>query len=53
MHRNLDTILYGFYCYIKLIHIPIEANKAETRKPAVIYYNIMIKGTDYVDIDLK
>lgn len=45
--------LKGFYHRIKTKHGARAANKATARKLAVLYYNFMTKGIDYVELGLK
>ena len=45
--------LKGFYHRIKTKKGARAANKVTTRKLAVLYYNFMTKGIDYVELGLK
>ncbi len=51
--KSKNTALGGFYRRIKSKHGPLVANKATARKLAVMYYNIMTKGVEYVEVGLK
>ena len=51
--KSKNTALGGFYRRIKSKHGPLVANKATARKLAVMYYNIMTKGIDYVEEGIK
>jgi transposase len=51
--KSKNTALSGFYRRIKSKHGPMVANKATARKLAVMYYNIMTKGIEYVELGIK
>jgi transposase len=51
--KSKNTALGGFYRRIKSRHGAKVANKATARKLAVIFYNIMTKGMEYVEMGLK
>ncbi len=51
--KSKGTALCGFYRRIKSKHGAMVANKATARKLAVMYYNIMTKGIEYVEVGLK
>jgi len=47
--NSKNSALTAFYHRIKAKKGPMVANKATARKIAVLYYNIMTKGIDYVE----
>jgi transposase len=51
--KSKNTALGGFYRRLKANHGAKVANKATARKLAVLYYNIMTKGIEYVEQGLK
>jgi len=51
--KSKNTALGGFYRRLKANHGAKVANKATARKLAVIFYNIMTKGIEFVEQGLK
>jgi len=51
--RSKNTALRGFYHRIKAKKGAPVANKATARKLAVLFYDIMTKGVDYVEMGLQ
>lgn len=51
--RSKDTALGAFYRRIKSRKDASKANTATARKLAVMYYQLMTKGLDYVETGLE